>query len=305
MKKTVLFSVVAMLGVASAAQAQTFMAPAYLEYPSGVYTSMAPSSVTVSYDNQPIELVDPHTNDWDEEVVTAYVELQEGDRMEVSAGVLCSLGNPSDPDDEDFWALDFALYELDLWDYTGSGLKLIIPEGIVKNGEGALNPEQEIEFHILPTFTDYTLTPDPGATLDGSGPTITVSFGGNPVKYLQSEVNAYIYDPEYKKISLTPGDGLTVSDCEVIVDLSALEDGEYEVVIPEGLVMVEAEGSSYLSPDIWTEYTLERGDENAVEAVVSESAPEAVYTLQGVKTGRTDARGIYVVGGRKIIVTGK
>ena len=310
MKKSTVFSLAAVLGSmiagAETLQAQTMMEPATLDYPSGYYASFPPSSVSLSYDNQPISLVDPHLNDFDEECVTVYVRLGEGERQPVSAAVLYSFGNPEDPDDSDIWNLDIALYELDdLWEFTGETLTVIVPEGVVENGEGAINPAQDLVFHMMPACTDYTISPESGETLEDDL-TIKISFGGNPVEYLQSEVRLMTYEPEYRDISLALGKEVSISDNnEIVIDLSGFESGEYELVVPEGFVKVTQDGSEFLSPDLWLEYTLvNNGGESGVSSIEENGASE-VFTIHGLRVkvspdGSLPA-GIYIVNGKKVV----
>lgn len=314
MKKTTIFSLAAIAGClslnAQSAVAQTYMEPATLDYPSGLYASFPPSSVSLSYDNQPISLVDPHVNDFDEEVVTAYVKLGESDPLPVSASILSSFGNPEDPNDPDLWLLDIALYELDdLWSFSGKTVTVMIPEGIVENQAGELNPDQEFIFKIVPTTGDYTITPGTGSSLNGDY-TVKVSFEGNPLEYLQSEVSARTYDPVYMDIPLKMGEEVTISDNnEILIDLSSLEEGEYEIVVPEGFVLVNVDGENYLSPDIWLEYTIVK-DESGIDAIFNADT-FTVYDMQGrmvLDSGSRNAfgnlpAGIYIVNGKKVVKT--
>lgn len=285
------------------AQAQTYMPEATLDYPAGLYAAFAPSSVSITWDQQPIELVDPHTNDFDEECVTVYVQLGEGEQQPVDAGILYSFGDPENPDDGDVWCLDIALYNLDdLWDFDGNTVKVIIPENVVKNSEGAINPAQEFLFEIMPTFTEYSIDPESGSTLSDNM-TVIIGFGGNPIEYLQSEVRAMTYEPEYRDITLKLGEEVKITENnEVEIDLSNLEAGFYELVVPEGFVAVTVDGARYLSPDIWLEYTLEGGD-SGIDAIASDAA-KAVYTIDGRRVSDLDkaASGIYVINGKKVIV---
>lgn len=301
MKKFTILTLMAAIGVAASAQAQTYMEKATLDYPAGLFSSFPPASVSVTYNNQPLELIDPHYNDFDEECVTAYVQLGEGEQLPVSASILYSFGNPEDPEDEDIWNLDIALYELDdLWSFDGNMITVYIPEGIVKNAEGAVNPAQDFVFEIMPTYTDYLISPAPGEELD-SDLTVTVSFGGNTIEYLQSEVRAMTYEPQYKDIALEFGKDVTINgDNELIINLSCLESGDYEIVVPEGYVFVIENGEKYLSPDIWLEYTVENNGNSGVTTVVDASQSESVYSLQGIRLKQRPEKGIFIVNGKKV-----
>lgn len=302
-KSTISFIAAVAACFTCAAQAQTYMPEATLDYPSGLYASFPPSSVSITWGQQPIQLVDPHTNDWDEDCVTVYAKLGDGEQQPVEAGILSSFGDPENPDDPDIWCLDIALYDLeDLWEFTGSTVTVIIPENVVKNAEGAINPAQEFVFEIMPTFTEYSLDPESGSTLSDNY-VVTVTFGGNAIEYLQAEVRAMTYEPEYKDVKLSFGEEVTITENnELRIDLSSLEAGDYEIVVPEGYVVVTVDGERNLSPDIWLEYTLESKD-SGVQSIASDGV-KAIYSIDGRRVSNLDKAepGIYVIGGKKVIV---
>lgn len=283
MRKSTIFSTLAVAACLAAGSlsghAQTLMNEGSLDYPAGLYTSFPPGSMSVTWDNQPIELVDPHQDDFGDEYATAYVQLGEGEKLPVNAYVMYSFGDPEDPEDKDIWNLDVALYDIDdLWSFDGDIITVSIPEGIVKNMAGAINPAQDFVFHIVPPFTDYTITPQYGSTLTAGNLTVKVDFGGNPLKYLQSEVSLRTYEPSYREILLQYGKEVTISGNQLQIDLSSVESGEYELVIPEGFLIVTVNGEDHLSPDIWVEYTID----NTAEVDYMEDAtlayPSGLYT---------------------------
>lgn len=291
---------IALASMATNAVAQSYMPAGTLDYPSGYYSAFPPSSVSVSYGNQPIQLIDPHLNDFEEEAVTVYVILGEGEETPVDAGILTSFGDPENPEDGDIWCLDIALYNLeDLWSFDGNTVTVIIPEGVVKNQGGDINPAQTMEFFIVPTFTDYTYSPESGSTLT-EDLTVRVNFANNSLERLQAEVRALVYEPTYRDIALPFGESVTISeDNELLINLGCLETGSYELIIPEGYVLVEQGGEKYLSPDIWLEYTVEN-DESGLRTVEITDVTENIYNLQGVKLNKTPGKGIFIVNGRKV-----
>lgn len=316
MKKTTIFSLAAIAGClclnAQSAEAQTYMEPATLDYPSGLYASFPPSSVSITYDNQQIKLIDPQTNDMDEEVVTAYVKLGESDPLPVSASILSSFGNPEDPNDPDLWLLDIALYELDdLWAFEGKTVTVMIPEGIVENKAGDINPAQEFVFEIMPTYTDYSVEPGSGSTLSEDY-TVRIEFNHNPMEYLQSEISLRTYEPVYKDIILELGKEVSISDNnELLIDLSSFGSGDYELVIPEGFVAITEDGEKYLSPDIWLEYTIENNGQGSGITEIKNADYFTVYDMQGRRVLDGASRnafgnlpeGIYIVNGKKVVKT--
>lgn len=293
------------------AMAADFMNEATLVYPSGVYGTMAPMSVSVTWNNQEISLIDPETDDYGDEFVTTYVVLGEEEELPVKAYILSSLGDPTDPDDLDIWNLELALYELDeLFDFTGNSLTVKLPEGIVENTESELNPEQEFLFEILPAFTDYTVDPASGETLEADNLKVTISFGGNDIDYLQAEVRAMVYEPEFKDISLAFGEEVSIEGGNsLVLDLSSLESGYYELIIPEGYVTVDADGQVCLSPDIWLEFDVVNDVDSGVAMIRDLKATSAVYDLNGNRilndfnqSSINDLpKGIYIIGGKKVV----
>ena len=314
MKKFIPLHLAALTGFlalgAQSATAQTFMEPATLDYPSGLYASFPPSSVSITYDNQPIKLIDPETNEYDEEFVTAYVKLGDSDELPVSASILYSFGDPENPDDPDVWNLDIALYELDdLWVFDGKTVTVIVPEGIVCNYEDAINPAQEFVFEIMPTYMDYSINPESGSTLSEDF-TIKISFNDCPIEYLQSQIRIMTYEPVYTDITLEFGKEISISENnELLIDLSGFESGYYELVVPEGFVTITEDGEKYLSPDLWLEYTIEnQGGDSGVSIVGNSSDIESIYNLHGQKISDSLDRlpaGIYIVNGKKVVKTAR
>lgn len=296
---------------AGTSNAASYMENGTVDYPYSFYSSFAPSSVSVVWDGQVISLVDPQTDDFGDDYVEALVKLGEGEWQSVNAYLMTSFGNPEDPEDKDLYMLDVALYDLeDLWAFDGNTVSLLIPEGIVKNMDDEINPSQEFVFYILPTCTDYSITPDSGSTLSDDF-TVTVSFEGKKIEYLSGTVRAMIYDPEYKDIALELDKEVTITDNnELVLNLSSLESGEYEVVIPEAYVFVFDGDEKYLSPDLWLEFTVENSGNSGVRITGITTAEGVVYDLNGRKAGMVSeggnydklSEGIYIVNGKKVLI---
>lgn len=289
---------------ATAMAADGFMEPATLVSPTSLNVSMAPFSVDITWDNQPIELVDPYFNDWEEEVVDVYVTLGDGEPQTVTGAILSSVGWD---DEEDVWDLEVALYELDeIFDFTGHKITVSIPEGVVKNGQGLLNPAQEFVFNIVDTYTNYTLSPESGSTLTSPDAYVTISYNGIKPEYVSGEVVLYVYEPTYKTYGLAYGEEVTVNEKnEVVINLNSLPSGEYEMLIPEGMFSLTVDGAYYINSDLWLEYTLDTS--TGITEISSERMNGTVFNLNGVKVGDTLnggnlSPGIYVTGGKKIII---
>lgn len=304
--KSMLVAIAFIMAGMQTSNAQETMPEATLDYPAGLYSSFPPSSVSITWGNRPIELVDPSTDEMGDEYVTAYVKLGDQEELPVNAYVMSSFGNPEDPDDPDIWQLDIALYDLDdLWAFDGNTITVIIPQGIVRDAAGSINLAQEFVFKIVPTYTEYSVSPETGGTLTDELK-VKVSFDGYPIEYLQSEIRAMSYEPEFRDIALALGNEVKINDNnEIEIDLSGLSDGYYELVVPEGFVMITIGGEKYLSPDIWLEYTLE-SDSNGINSAVVQGVSN-IYTICGRKVLESNdkerlGRGIYIIDGKKIFI---
>lgn len=307
MKKSTLFLSLAM-GIfalpSTLYAAEEYMEPATLVSPSSLQVSMAPFSVDITWDNEPIELVDPYLNDFDEEVVDVFVTLDDGEPQSVSAAILSSVW---DNGEDDVWDLEVALYELDeIFDFNGDKITVSIPAGIVKNEEGLLNPAQDFVFTIIQAYTKYELTPESGSVLALPEAYVTLSFGDAKPVYSSGEVIMYVYEPDFEEIDLEYGKEVTVNaDNEVVINLNSLKPGWYEMLIPEGMFSMTVDGVDYISPDIWLEYTIEATD--GVSSLTNEQVNTPVFNLKGMRMGDSNnlnvlKPGIYVVNGKKVIV---
>ena len=291
------------------------MAPATVEFPYGFYSQFAPGSVDITWDNQPIELINGKTDEYGDSYVEVYVTLGVEAPQIVNAYLMYSPGfndggaSPLAIND-DICQLSISLWELDnLWDFECNTILIKIPEGIVKNKAGLLNPAQEFTFYLMDGYTSFDESPATGSTLTQNDAIVTVSFGGNPLQHLQGEVEARCYFPSYENYQLKYGSEVTIINNKLIIDLSSLEPNDYELVIPEGYVTVEVDGEKYLSPDLWFDYTIVKGEESSVNEINSAETVSEVYNLNGIKVSDTIAikngnisKGIYIINGKKIVI---
>ena len=279
-----------------------FMEPATLSYPNSFYISMAPSLVDVTWNNQPIELVDPKTDDLGDEYVDVSVKLEGQDPVTVGGYVMYSEGEDADGD---IWLLDIALYEIeDIWNFNGKEIVVSLPEGIVKNGEGLLNPAQDFTFYLMTAYSDFEVTPETGSEIPQDEAIIKVSFEDNELVYNSGVITVYVYEPEFDTYDLEYSKEVTINnDNELVIDLTSLAPGFYEVVIPEGLVFVTEDGEKYINSDIWLEYTITLS--GGVTSIQVNNDHSEIYNLKGVKMGNdlnNLTRGIYVIDGKKVMV---
>lgn len=291
-----------------AISAQQYMEPATISFPYTTTVSVIPSAVDITWDNQPIQLINPVVNDYGEEVV--YVKVVYGDvaPQEVSAALYYS--EAYFDDEEDVWSLQIGLYELeDLFDFDGDSFSIEVPAGIVKNPAGDLNPAQTFTFNIVSTYPDYTLSLDSGSSIEQKEAIIKISFGDNPITYNEGEVTIYDYTDGYDSYGFEYGEEVTISGNELILNLTSLKPDAveyYEVVIPEGFVNIDVDGDTYINPDMWLEYTI-LPYTGSVESLIQVNSVSPVFNLQGVKVGNSSNldnlnKGIYIQNGKKVIV---
>lgn len=303
-----------------------YMLPATLKNPADYYSSWAPYSIDVTYDNQPLEIVKPIKNenfdpDFDFPTMNYYtyasVSIDGGEPFEIQAFVIKD--DPSIWGFEDMeitWDLEVAFWDLDDYDPQTS-VELIIPGGIVKNEKGELNPPQTFTFYIMPAFDASltTWTPESGETVKTSE-SIKINFDGNDISPLQGVVTYSAWNDEtfsFETHDLNWVEDVTISDDNtLVISLENVTPGYWEFSIPEGFVTVNIEEDGevveYLSPSIWLEYDVIQGTPSVkVKTIGSENGVYPVYTVNGVRVGDSDAtqnlrKGIYIVNGHKVVI---
>ena len=283
------------------AQAQDYLPEATLDYPDGFYVSMAPGNVDITWNNEAFELVDPQKDEYGDECVKVQVKL--GEEEAVEANGYCMYLEGFD-DVEDIWLFEIGLYDIEnIFDFDGDTIVITIPEGVVKTPAGAINPEQELTFYLVDTYNKYSETPATGSEIEQKDAIVRISFGENPIEYLNGHVVAYIYDPEYAEFHLDYEKEVTINeDNELVIDLTSLSPGEYELLIPEGFVNVKEDDATLINPAIWFEYTIT--ETVGISSITTIQGNNRVYNLNGMKvtTNGKPASGIYVINGKKVVI---
>lgn len=231
------------------------MEPALLQSPSGLFVTDLPSTIEISWNNQAIQLIDAQTDPiTGDKYVALNLSLQDEAPITCNAYLMHLDAFGSQPAE---WYLDVALYEIpDIKNFSGNKFSLNIPEGVVKNNSDLKNPAQAFNFEILPVYTDYTFTPEYGTSMKQEEALVKIKFD-DPIKYLQSNVVLNSYQPSFNKYLLKIGEDVTISNNnEIVINLTSFRPGEYEIVVPAGLVEVEANSQKYLSQELWLEYTI-------------------------------------------------
>lgn len=185
---------------------------------------------------------------------------------------------------------------------------LTIPEGIVVNEKGEVNPLQEMTFHILPIAYDAQFTPEDNSDINlEENPIVTVSWAeSNELTYNPGANKLFVESP-IEVFTLEFGEEVTISDGCLKIDLSTLETGQYNLVVPEAYVILGNE--SYINNEALARYII-TNEAGIADIIEDELGVYRVYDLRGINilttTESTDLSsllpGIYVINGKKVIL---
>ena len=314
MKKSLLL--VSMMGAMCipAMSAVEYMEPGKMTYPTSDTYLEIPGAIEFQWDSI-FELTDPQVNEWDELYSIVEVSIDEAAPVGVPAYYIYSEawtdenGNVIFPEE---CILNIALYELyDLGiDYDdATSISISIPEGMVKNKAGEVNPAQTIlltksPYADLDYFYDLTWDPEDGSDLVEGEAVVKISCEGYPISYLQGEIRYNNYDL-WAFGSLEFGKQVSINeDNELVIDLSNEEPGEVEIMLPEAYLLVDVDGENQLSASLSLEYYIIEAETDGVSSVGSDSAPKRIYKLNGVRVDSKGklAPGIYVINGKKVAI---
>lgn len=142
------------------------------------------------------------------------------------------------------------------------------------------------------------------ATIAISGDAITISWDNeNLVYYNPGEDDIQITPSDYSSeaIRLNTENGVSITENAVVISLEGIEfegDVEYLIIVPENYVKIGEDG-------LGNEMIEEPLDKEAtaigsIGAAINGS--EAIYNLQGVKVQNPVKGGIYIIGGRKVVI---
>lgn len=182
-----------------------------------------------------------------------------------------------------------------------------IPEGLVMNELIEINPEQKFTFHVLDADTDATFTPENNSELSADEATVKVTWEGYEV---------LTYNPESLNVSADSADGrsylyfleeVTIEEGALCINLGGLEDGSYNITLPEAYVVLGDNESFNAEAFMTYTVTAASGISSIIE---SENGVYRVYGINGqniMTTGDASAlkslrKGIYVINGTKVIV---
>ena len=183
----------------------------------------------------------------------------------------------------------------------------ILPEGLVVNADGEVNPDQTVTFTLLGQ-SEGSAFPGTGAEFDvEDGNKVVISWDGVDIqpgtgKIQINQTNVSPYVTTYPEVTFDE------EKPEVTVSLDGLKDGLYEVVVPEGFVIVlqseGANGDQYaLSSEMILEYTIGNPEDSSrVELVESAEGKAEYFNLHGVKVANPEKGKIYISNGKAVVV---
>ena len=293
------------------AKAENFMPEATLQYPTSEEYLEIPGSVEIAWPDI-VMLVDPQINEWDEEYTYVSVSIDNEEAVDVVAYYIYSpefKGSDGTVYFEEESYLNIALYEMDEDYDDAESIVISIPEGIVKNQSGDINPAQTITltkspYADLDYFTEMTWSPEDGSTIEQDEAIIKISCGGNPISYLTGTIGYNNYDT-WLFGSLEFDEQVTINDQnELVINLTKEEPGEVEIMIPEAYLLIDVDGEKQLSSSLYLEYTIEKSETSGINGISGDSEPKMIYTLKGVKVVNNGkpAPGIYVINGKKVVI---
>lgn len=311
------------------------MSEAVVLSPAGAFqTSLG--LIDLSYENGvKLELVSPSTEENDAEffysTIPAIVEFENAEgSYEVYPYVMTMLagGNadfmPYDDDEDDMETEDILTINVDAlaeqfnWLLPKGKCTITIPEGIVKNEIGNVNPLQTLEFTLCFSADPGVVTPlelneetweaYEYEASELSDVTVVWEEYSEIVETGSGEITLNVND-WFATADPTPlTDMIKVDGNTLHIDLSRVEEGNWTVNIPEGYFLLN---ENTINCEQGINYTILAGDTNGVVAIEADANGMYVaYDLNGVKVLttadsaalRTLAKGIYVVNGRKVLV---
>lgn len=214
----------------------------------------------------------------------------------------------------------------DINQYYLHNITVLIPEGILANEDGLLNPLQSFSFYFYPfaegepRFEEldiegiYSIVwPDVNRMNVNYGPTMQLIDQSGKTTEITCGNTYQFATPEAGKFQGAYQDPDTQTGYCLQINLSNVEDGEYTLVVPAGVV------SLYQGNDAITQY-INKGAEFPIligEASIVELANKDVeykgydvFTLHGVRVLHTDnisdlnslPKGLYIINGKKVFI---
>lgn len=279
---------------------QSYMSPAVLTYPSSYNTSFL-SLIELSWGEE-ISFVDPAIDSEGNE----YVEIEMVCDAQEPQSVKATIEKVIDSGEDDTQNHEYYMLYISLPDFLMyaevSTVDFIIDEGIVANKNGEINPSQVVTFHLMETIFG-SVEPADGSELEEGFAKVTVSWDGIQVSAIEGIVVAKNNSGEIQIPLNIEEEGVAIT-----LDLSELSEGNYEIMLPEGLVVFlkeESDGADVyaMSSEMYLNYKIVAATDGISIIEGSENANE-IYNLNGVRVnGNNLSKGMYIVNGKKVAVT--
>lgn len=277
-------------------QEVAYMPLAQLVYPESPYTSYV-SAIQINWPDQEIFFVD------DVDSVDLEADL---DGVPVACSASIKTVEGGNEDGTGAFTLDvlYITFE-DFLSYTdGTYLTVMIPEGIVANAEDEVNASQTFEIDLFPQVNANVLPAD-NSELDVENALVNISWEGESLQLLKGSkvVARNVESGEDILVDVQLGE-----DASISMDLSKLEPGKYEIIVPESFVLILTEtgvimDSYAINSEIVVTYTL-TDKESGVQSLNSDNASLKIYSIDGKNVNNTSAlrKGIYIINGKKTMV---
>lgn len=305
--------------------------------PEGNYVSSV-GFITISYGGSKLQLVSPSDKENEDGVFVSKKPIEllvAGESYPTSLypyvftipaggndpGVAWKLSDDAEDDmeAEDFLQVSLGeLLESYLWILPTGKYTVTVPEGIVKNDAGAINPEQSFSFYLMRSTDAGEVTPPEmdedwnmieyaAAELEA----VAVNWGAS-IEKIEGSLDVTLAKNEFMTSSpATPllyGQEVKINGENLMINLSQVAPGSWSVNIPEGYVIV---GGEKINTDQAISYTIVDKKTNSVIALdANADGLYKVYDLNGVNVLNTEDAGairgldagIYVINGKKVLV---
>lgn len=317
-----------------------YMEEAVMTEPNSSYVSSV-GQLTLTYGGSPIELVSPSEDENDTgfkySTIPATLAIEGDDTTyELYPYIMSTLAGGNDPgimpwaeegDDEDDMETEYILIiplgqllEDFSWVLPAGEYVVSLPEGIIKDEAGAVNPAQTFSFYVLRSSDFGTVTP-PDYDYDNWEPfeyeaseltAVTVDWDAASLTKIEGSEDVTLAEDAF--MSTTPatpllyGQEVKIEDNKLVINLSKVDKGAWQVNIPEGYVIIDG---TKINSDQILNFTIIATDSSSVISLdANEEGKYVVYNLNGVNVLNTenvnDIRnldaGLYIINGKKVIV---
>lgn len=216
-------------------------------------------------------------------------------------------GNEDGTDMFTDWVLNIQ-FDNDFITYMdGELLEIYLPEGLVVNAEGEVNPAQTVEIYLLPQLTG-TLNIEDGSSIAPADAYITVSWDGISV---MPNNGTSLRVRNFATGADSMVEAIFNDDASISIDLTDFADGTYEISIPDAFVTILVEedflSDQYaINSEMYPSYTI--SSSLAVDAIQKSVEFGPVYNINGVRVLENSSNvkalhpGIYIINGKKVVV---